>query len=409
MPTINKKQLTLFVLAFFALVAIGFDAYLIATRHSTESLRNNMSIPEYAKVMEDRCKEAPYRPTCYEQQVPTLVTEMPVERIFDVIRQIRQDDPEYLYCHVLAHKLGEYEVSLDPSKWLDVIAKGPTDGLCSNGFAHGAIVTRFHDEELTPEEFQFALKDLDKACEERPGWTPTDLTKAICYHGIGHVLIHMTEAKVAESLAACEQVALKSDGRDYRQLCTEGVYMQLFQPLEPEDFALIDKLPFKPTHDTLQKFCSDNSSTTDQYGACWREGWPFVGDDLYTSDGLQKYCGAITDKKNQDLCYVSAFTINGRHYLEYPDKMAKTCNAMPAQYQGMCFSRGANAFPEEDPNLVSRGVDFCGMAEADAAKDECYRFLANVASFNFHPGSQPFETLCSSLPETYQAACRGGR
>jgi hypothetical protein len=338
--------------------------------------------------------------------VPKLVSDLPTERIFDVVRQIRIDDPEYLYCHVLAHELGSYEVGLDPDNWLDVVAKGPTDGLCSNGFAHGAIVTRFNDEDLSKEEFEYALQDLSIACEEREGWNPTDLTKAICYHGIGHVLIHMTLANVEESLIGCETVGLKEDGKDYRQLCTEGVYMQLFQPLEPEDYALVDMLPYVPTKDTLVQFCSENSKTDRQYGACWREAWPLFGQSIYNSNGVINYCSQLSDAQDKDLCFMSAFTINGRHHLGDAQKMAATCNGMPSEYKGDCFARGANAFPEEDPELISGAIDMCSRANEAAAQDTCYSFLADVASFNFHPESPAFEELCSSLPQKWEAQCR---
>ena len=139
------------------------------------------------------------------------------------------------------------EVARDPENWMDVIARGPADGLCSNGFIHGAAVARFSKEVLSSEEIKETIPDLQIACETREGFDPTGLDQAICYHGIGHVLVHLTEADLDSSLKICEEVALKSDGRDFRQVCNEGVFMQIFQPLEPEDFALLDKLEFKPT------------------------------------------------------------------------------------------------------------------------------------------------------------------
>lgn len=387
--------------AFVLLVAGG-----IYWQANKDDLQSAQSINEYADLMIAQCADAPHRPTCYEKEVPKLVSDLPTPEIFNVVRAIRAKDTEYLYCHVLAHELGNYEVNLDPENWLDVIAKGPTDGLCSNGYSHGALVARFNDEDLSEEEFQYALKDLSIACEEREGWNPTDLTKAICYHGIGHVLIHMTLADIRQSLEGCEVIGLKNDGRDYRLLCTEGVYMQLFQPLEPEDYALVDMLPKAPTRETFVEFCSQNSDTDRQYGACWREGWPFFGLDIYDSEGLTAYCGQLTVSQDQNLCYVSAFTINGRHNLGNPDALAKTCNGVPEEYQGTCFARGANAFPEEDPGLVDEGVAMCGRAESEAAQDECYGFLAQVASFNFHPGSPAHETLCTSLPAKWEDTCR---
>jgi len=403
----NMSNIQKIVLALLTGAVIASGAVYLLSLQGKGKEEGQKNIRSYAKQMVDKCKDAPHRPTCYEQEVPKLVSELPTEEIFNVVRQIRRDDPEYLYCHVLAHELGNYEVGLDPDNWLDVIAKGPTDGLCSNGYAHGALVARFNDEELSPEEFEYALEDLSIACEPREGFNPTDLTKAICYHGIGHVLIHMTLAQVPQSIYGCEKIGLKEDGHDYRQLCVEGVYMQLFQPLEPEDYALVDMLPYVPTRENLEQWCEENSENDTQYGACWREAWPLFGNDVYNSEGVTNYCSVLTEAQDEDLCYISAFTINGRHNLGEPEKMADTCNGLPAQYQGICFSRGANAFPEEDPGLIPQAIDMCSRAKEKAAQDECYGFLARVASFNFHPDSPAFEELCSSLPAQFEAQCRG--
>ena len=216
----------------------------------------------------------------------------------------------------------------------------------------------------------------------------------------------MTLANVTQSLQACNVIAIKSDGRDYTRVCTEGVYMQLFQPLEPEDFALVDMLPYKPIKENLSQFCKEFSTNDTQYGACYREAWPLFGNDIYSSDGLNLYCSQLTQNQDIDSCYVSVFTIVGRHGLAEPEKMAETCNGIQEKYRGMCFARVANAFPEENPDLVKDGVAFCAQANTKTAQDECYTFLANVASFNFHAGSSAFEELCTLLPAEFEAVCR---
>ena len=363
-------------------------------------------LEEYAQLMVKKCANEPYRPACYETEVPKLVSEVTSPEVFEVIRLIRNYDPEYLFCHVLAHELGEYEVSLDPDNWLDVVAMSPADGLCSNGFAHGAIVTRFNDGKLSPEEFEYALKDLSIACEPRDNWNPTELIQAICYHGVGHVLVHMTEADINASLDGCEEVALKGDGRDYRQLCIEGVYMQLFQPLEPEDYALIDQLENPPTRENIETFCTVNSNTDEQFAACWREAWPIFYSELFDSDGVVGYCSKLTGAKQKDQCFITAFTINGRFHLGDPDAMASLCNSLPQELQGQCLSRGANAFPEENQALIPEAIDMCSRGLLEEARNECYGFLARVASFNFHPGSVPFEEMCTLLPSEWEQTCR---
>lgn len=403
----SKKGVILVVVLATVIGTVGALVYsgVLSVGEGTKTIKNMETYEEYARVMVERCADAPYRPTCYEEEVPTLTSELTSPEIFDVIRLIRKYDPEYLFCHVLAHELGVYEVSLDPDNWLDVIAMAPPDNLCSNGFSHGAIVARFNDEVLTPEELDVVLEDLAIACEPRDDWDPTDLIKAICYHGIGHVLIHMTEADVDLSVKACEVVALKDDGSDYRTLCEEGVYMQLFQPLEPEDYALIDQLPEAPTKENLPQWCAENSNTDGQYGACWREAWPLFYRDLFTPEAVINYCSQLSLAQGQEDCYVTVFTIHARHNLDKPDKMADMCNNVPTEYQGMCLGRGANAYPEENHELIPNAIDMCSRGATEAARDECYAFLARTAPFNFHAGSDAHELMCSSLPSEHQARC----
>lgn len=400
-----KINIRTFVLvgAIIFLAGVGIVYFFFYSQYG-----NIDTLKERADTIVNLCASAPYRPICYEKEVPKLLGTLTSNEVFDLIREIRKRDTEYLFCHVLAHKLGEYEVSLDPNNWLDVIATAPIDGLCSNGFTHGAIVSRFNDGKLPPDEFDGLVEDLSIACEKREGWNPTSLLEAMCYHGVGHVLVHTTEADVPVSLESCQKIALKDDGRDYRQVCMEGVYMQLFQPLEPEDYALIDQLPEAPTRDNITDFCNINSSNKTEYAACWREAWPLFYDELFTKDGVLGYCGALTDVADVNRCFVSAFTINGRHHLGASEKMSAFCNSLPSELQGMCFARGANAFPEEDPSMISQAIDMCSSAIEEEAQDECYDFLARTASFNFHEGSDALEEMCTSLPSEYKNTCRTG-
>jgi hypothetical protein len=226
---------------------------------SLKSQLADAGVEEHATNILDRCKDERYRPTCYEEEVPKLLDSMSVSDVFDTIRLIRTNDSEYQFCHVLAHELGEREVSKDPDNWFDVIPQNPADGLCSNGFIHGAAVARFSREVFSREEIDNIVPDIANACEARGVWRPTGLDQAICYHGIGHILVHLTNADMKAALDICDTVAVKDDERNFLQVCEEGVFMQVFQPLEPEDHALIDRLDFKPAKETLREFCDYSS------------------------------------------------------------------------------------------------------------------------------------------------------
>lgn len=387
-----------------AATVVYFVVYFLTGTPVTEE-EQTFSLKQTAAEIIEICKDSDRKDFCYEEEVPKLQGELETAEMFELIREIRRQDPEYLFCHVLAHSLGEYEVALDPNNWIDAIAKGPTDGLCSNGYTHGAILARFNYEEFTDEQFELALEDFAIACEERESWHPTTLTRAMCYHGLGHVFIHITETDVDKSIMACDRVAHKEGGRDFMDVCLEGIYMQLFQPLEPEDFWLLEFLEVQPSRDNIAQFCSDHSSTDRQYAACWREAWPFFFEEMKTSEGLLNYCNALEDEGYRQQCFVTAVTINGRLNLGNPNKMADVCNGLPSEQSGLCLSRGANAYVEEDHNATTEALNLCSLGDTEAAREECYGFLARIASYNFHRESEAFKNMCSNLPERWQDRC----
>ena len=402
--SMNKKN--------FFLVGIGLVILIILIAQimqpsPTTKPATGKSVTTYATDVVESCAEADYRPFCYEKTVPDLLSELNTEQVFDVIREIRRIDSDYLFCHVLAHEIGIYEVSLDPDNWIDALAKGPTDGLCSNGYSHGAILARFNEEYFTPEQLKLIEPELAIACEDRPGFRPTNLHKAICYHGLGHVLIHLTNADIPRALNTCETIAFKSERQNYLRVCQEGVYMQLFQPLEPEDEALIDSLPVKPKRETIAEFCTNNSRNDTEYGTCWREAWPLFRAELKSGPGIVSYCGQLTESQGVTECFISAATINGRGNLNNPDTMSTVCDGLPSEHRAECYARGANAFLEEDQSLIPEAVAFCGRSKDVTVSDYCYGFLANLALFNFHSGSLAHTNLCNALPEKWKNRCRG--
>jgi len=364
------------------------------------------SIEFQANNLLEICAEAPVKQYCYEQNVPKLLGDYSTEEIFAIIRTILRQDKDYQYCHVLAHKIGEYEVARDPDNWMSALATGPTDGLCSNGYAHGAIVARFNEEYFNAEDLRQIEPELAAACEARGDFVPTELQRAMCYHDLGHVIIHLTDAEVGRALAACEEIAVKENGQDFRRVCYEGVYMQLFQPLEPEDEALIDQLAYRPTRDNIAQFCADNSDTQAQYDTCWREAWPLYYEELQSGPGIDKFCGELPPGDGRESCYITAFTINGRHNLANQDQIITVCEAVAADRRGECYARAANDYLEEGQDFIEDGVSFCGRAVAETDQAYCYQYLASVSSFNFNSDSPAHQKVCNALPVEWQSVCQ---
>ncbi len=337
---------------------------------------------------------------CYEREVPRLLPDYSLTQAFDVIRQIRLIDPAYQFCHVLAHKLGERVVAEDPDKWIDAIPLNPTDGLCSNGYIHGVLGGRFRAEVLEPAALRKLIPDFTRACASRKEWRSSELDRAICSHGMGHLYMFITDADIPLSLSLCEDTMPEQ----LRRVCREGVYMQIYQPLEPDDYLLIERMPIKPTKETLRSFCA--RYTKDEYeGACLREGWPFFREELKTGEGITKFCSGQPNDREEIACFESTLALSGRFNLGNQAKALSLCNEVADKWKAMCYSSAARAILEEDRAEGKKAVAFCKSAANDQ-QDECLGQLADTASFVFGNSSEQ-KRFCSLLPVQLKERCLG--
>jgi len=244
------------------------------------------SLEQHANTAVALCQKDKDRPSCYDKEVPKLTGSLSMEDAFRVTWHVQEKDSEYQYCHVLGHELSAREVRKDPTKWKEVITRCPS-GMCSNGCLHGGFQERFRAETFTEEEIEEVTQELVDACEAREQWQPTGLEQASCYHALGHLTMYITDANTEQASTICDVISKKPDGRDFRQLCYDGVFMQIFQPLEPEDFALIEGKV--PTKEEVTAFCAEGN-THMQEASCLNESWPLFYQDIVNPKNLVPFC-----------------------------------------------------------------------------------------------------------------------
>ncbi len=336
---------------------------------------------------------------CYEDLVPKLYPERPVNDVFAVMRQIRQLDRTYQFCHVLAHKLGERVVAEDPSRWMNAMALNPPDGLCSNGFVHGVVGGRFRAEVLTEETIQGLISDFTRACAPREDWSPSDLDRAICYHGMGHLYDFITDADIPQALALCAQTTPK----DYARTCTEGVFMQIYQPLEPDDYLLIERMQSKPSTTTVRAYCATYGADPEVEGACLRESWPYMSRGIRDGTAVATFCSGQPDAQRTDDCYQTVSSLVGRMSLDDPNKAAAACGNFPPERQATCYNYSAQAILEENRTDAVRAVALC--AQSGPSERSCYEFLVSHAVFLFGGNRGQLDAFCAALPKDLSMQC----
>ena len=360
------------------------------------------TLNSYADDIVAKCANAKYKPTCYEDEIPKLMQKISMEDAFNITRLVQGKDSSYKYCHVLGHKLSAQETAKDPEKWKEVIPRCPS-GLCSNGCIHGAFQERFRSETLNESDLDTLKKDLSTICEPRSNWSPTGLEQGTCYHAVGHLLMYVTSADVNKSIQICKEVAVKPDGHDWSKLCFDGIFMQIYQPLENEDKVLVDGK--QPKKEAMNSFCS--KYTGNERVSCWSESWPIFFDEIMTPQGLVNFCsnGLLKDSQDQNSCYNGMFYVITAEFQFDLAKVRTFCMGLPQTRMDQCFAGAASRLIETDYRNIPVVANFCASITSVTSKDACYQELIKYSTYNFHAGSDQYLQLCNSLPEPYKDEC----
>ena len=394
-------SLRVVVKIFLVLIVIeaGFLIFLQLT-----SLNQNTSFQAYASQVVEICSGESYRPDCYDREIPKLLDKVSLEEVFLITKLVQEQDDEYWYCHVLGHNVSARETAKDSEKWQEVVARCPT-GVCSNGCIHGAFQERFRTDALPDSEIAELKPELEDICEKRDGWNPTRLEQATCYHALGHLTMYVTSGNIEKSAALCEVTTKKQDGRNYSQLCFDGVFMQIFQPLEPEDFAIVEGLA--PAKQELGAFCSKFSLK--QQNSCWSEGWPLYYEEIITPEGLVEFCSVPKEPSAKDRCYLALFYVVAAQFRLNHERMVSFCSNIKEQRRAQCFANMASRIIGTDTSLGERAVALCREAHTLSVGEQCYEELLFYSTYNFHSGSQDFYNLCNSLPAPWGERCLAER
>lgn len=394
-----KKKLLRIIIALIVLNLGTASLFTVVIAKNRSARQLGSSLTEYADKVLALCHASSYRQGCYDKEIPKLMDVISMEDAFKVTEIVQDKDASYSYCHVLGHELSAREVKKDPDKWKDVIARCPS-GVCSNGCIHGGMQERFRSESLTDAQIEKIIPDIEMICEEKPIWHPTGLEQNSCYHALGHLTMYLTNADIDKSVAICDRIAVKPDGRNLAFLCYDGAYMQLFQPLEPEDIALIKGK--EVTHATVDGFC--NRFHGEKNASCWSESWPLFNEEIKQADGMIALCSHIEDGYQQR-CFNSMFYGVPIKIGFDTQKIAAFCEQVPTGYVGTCFANAADRLIETDYRNIQKSTALCGAAKEQTAGAACYDQLVRISTFHFHPDSAEFRLLCNSLPGAWQEAC----
>lgn len=380
------------------LAACAAGALLIAAPRSLDA---------QAEEIVARCADADYRPTCYEKEIPMLMDlGVSMEDAFEITRRVQRLDPSFVYCHVLGHELSAKETAKDPSKWKDVAARSPI-GLCSYGGIHGAFQERFRSEWLTPERYDEFVDEVKDVCEKREGWNPTGVEQGSCVHALGHLTMFVANGSVKEALSLCRRVLTSKRQQDSLPLCYDGVFMQVFQPLEPEDFALVES--FRPKDEAeAKRFCSGYAGA--ELSSCTSERWPYSRDKIeQDASALSRYCAEAGNSADASFCYVKMVNLVTARKGFSPQAMQSYCATATAQSEKeSCLVNATSRMLENDLAHAEDAFIMCEGADDPKIAEACFRHLAVMVPYSIPNESEQFRRMCLRLPEPYDGQCLAG-
>ncbi|HET7098656.1 MAG TPA: hypothetical protein VFI61_00240 [Patescibacteria group bacterium] len=358
-------------------------------------------INSYAGIILKKCSSAEYKPACYETEIPKLMNKISMEAVFEVIRLIQLKDPSYAQCHTLAHKLSSQEAKLHKTEWKDILIRCPL-AMCNYGCLHGSLIEHFRGETLNDEQIAEALPDLKNVCERRSDWSPSLVDQNMCYHALGHLAMYITDADIKKSLTLCSTISKKQDGRDYSEICSEGIFMTL---LYPEDLVLPDDVKYQTNN--VIKFCS--RFTGYAYQICRRESSSLIEDELQDPLKLVNFCSFAKNVDDVDKCYGTVINRMADDFMpkeDWLERMDRYCGDIPI-HKDLCVSSFAMRMIQIDKYNEYNAIQLCTLSKkyGSAVSDECFNKLALNGSLIFTINSTDYSKYCDILPDEWKNKC----
>lgn len=395
--THKNAQIAGIVVLIGIVVVGGIAAWRISdTSHSQK-------ITEQAEIVLEACEDDSYRPACYDIEIPKVMDRgLTLEESFKVTALIQEQDSEYWYCHVLGHNVSAKEAAKDISRWTEVVARCP-QGVCSNGCLHGAFQERFRGEYVNEDELEALIPEIKDICRRGEGHRNyTGLEQASCYHALGHLTMYITNADINRAIEVCDRVSIEGE-RDFSNLCYDGAFMQIYQPLEPEDIALVQDIA-PQTRDEAIAYCAQFVGS--RRTSCYMESWPLFVDSFDKEFGsMEAFCERGFSSRDKTRCFNGVFYVMAARSNFNEDKVAEICSYVSENVKAQCYANSASRFLETDYKLAQKAVDVCEHAEKEGFGEQCYEELLFYSAYNYNVGSESFTRLCATLPEPWKTRC----
>jgi len=318
------------------------------------------------------CGNSGSKEVCYIRQFDLFSKENSLKTTMSVLKAVQDVDSTTKFCHVIAHKISNNEVSKNPEKWLDLLSEIDIVS-CNEGFFHGVI------EGYMASDPQFLLDEnsMMEICKQvGESLSPnSDMTYFNdCIHTSAHLLLVQEESDVERSLEVCHKM-----DEELKLECSYGVFMEDAQRLNLEI-----------------------------HGYKSRQQIGFEEAEFYKRE-CNEYEG-----KDQSACWLSRAWIFYSIGRLDTNKMFENCSGAEIKDAFMrCYSRGLAIIIAVDQTQKLNKVpinDYCSRIEEDGLYRECNKYLLDLLlrigkSFNDYSREyclvtkDEYKSVCSNLVE----------
>lgn len=366
-----------------SLLLINFIFAFILVKNNTLSPKINLHAG-YIACLDSNDKDIK-KGQCLRRLAINAITDYSVEEIDSVIRTIG-DSNKRQWCHEFLHYAG-WELYKKTQSMFDAFSQASSE--CDSAMYHGVVEEYINETESSsdPEKFTSIIPEVCE--EENIDKNLQSGMKALCYHGLGHAFMLITDNSLDESLEYCDSLLVPV-------ACYTGVFMENTQSKQvgrsnhPSKFNYARENPNYPCNILDEKY-------KDQ---CYV--YKGISNVVQTSgDFKQAFEDCLeADPEYQDKCFLGVGSnIPGPHWSTQTagKKCGVALEVSPLAYEQCIY--GAMSFIVQlnlgDPKSAT---EFCEVADENY-KDICYR-AAGISLGGWITPEETLEKKCKQFKET---------
>jgi len=377
------------------LIVVFILVYIFTESHSEQN--KNVIVSHEVEKSEDI--EAAYKAcnaqhltnsekgTCFRQLATDLFQDysiQQIERSLDTLPGSQKN----IWCHELMHYLG-WEIYRHTQDIAESFVK--SSGLCDSGMYHGVMEKYISSKGFGISQTE-QIEKITFVCQESLAHHPqfSDGLLRLCFHGLGHGVMFLTDYDLKESLAMCDY--LRPDGV---QSCYSGVFMEAisFKQNDPHSIQTInsDRSIFD-----LSDYCPELSG--EQREICYR----YIGSNFLSETGgdvkeAMNRCIESVPESEKEVCFAGVgINVPGPH--QSHSEASQACVAaleVSERAYYLCVQNALSFVAALDRGASGGVIEFCGEVP-DRHEEFCYK-EAYLQINQWHIDNKSVDDFCKSL------------